>query len=285
MLFNIPSNTIPFSIIMGIKTNSPEYLNIVAYDKNQPSTIYINRGGEIKGSREFELKFPQTPYNMVLSITNRKYGNLPNGQQDKSFTINRFDVAELKTCPLWMDDDIKNFVEFAKWFSANADTLSAGDYKPSIYRSDNAKFCIDYYNKIRDRETGAFVGTPARIGHDTGVIEVSKADFEKYSIPMRMVILLHEFSHKYMNPKLNRQINDEISADINALNIYLSLGYPYIEAQYAFLNVFRDANNEMNKRRYLILNDFMKKFNNGELENKCTVSYPINKQVSNRARV
>jgi hypothetical protein len=89
---------------------------------------------------------------------------------------------------------------------------------------------------------------------------------------MRMVILLHEFSHKYINPKLNRDIGDEVSADINALNIYLSLGYPLIEAQYAFLKVFRGANNELNKRRYLILNDFMTKFHKGELENKCRIS-------------
>lgn len=279
MIFNIPSNTIPFSLILGIKTNSPEYLNIVAYDGMQPSTIYINRNGEINGYREFELKFPQTPYNMVLSITNRKNGQPRNNQVDNSFSIKRFDVAELKTCPLWMDNDVKSFVEFAKWFSANADTLSAGDYKPNIYRSDDGKFCIDYYNKIRDRQTGAFVGTPARVGHNTGVIEVSKVDFEKYSVPMRMVILLHEFSHKYMNPKIDREIGDEVSADINALNIYLSLGYPYIEAQYAFLNVFRGANNALNHRRYLILNDFMKKFNNGELENKCIVSHPINNRV------
>jgi hypothetical protein len=86
-----------------------------------------------------------------------------------------------------------------------------------------------------------------------------------------MAILLHEFSHKYMNPKIGREISDEISADINALNIYLSLGYPYIEAQYAFLKVFRGANNPFNKKRYLILDDFIKKFINGELENISSV--------------
>lgn len=275
MIFNIPSNTLPFSLILGIQTNSPEKINIIALDAAQQKTIYINRNAEIKGYREFELKFPQTPYNMVLSITNQKFGNLSDSQLDKTFKVKKFEVKELKTCPIWMDDDIKNFVEFAKWFCGNASVLSAGDMQPSIYRSDNGKFCIDYYDKIRSRETGEFVGTPARIGHNTGVIEISKVDFLKYSVPMRMIIILHEFSHKYMNPKLNRDIGDEVSADINALNIYLSLGYPSIEAQYAFLNVFREANNIMNKRRYLILNDFMKKFNNGELQNNCAINYPL----------
>ena len=67
------------------------------------------------------------------------------------------------------------------------------------------------------------------------------------------------------------------SADINALNIYLSLGYPMIEAQYAFLKVFKGANNELNKRRYLILDDFMKKFESGELENKTMTSQSLKK--------
>jgi len=271
MIFSIPSNTLPFTIVVGVNTNSPEYLNVIAFDKDKPETIYINRNGEINGYREFELAFPITPNQMVLSITNRKNNN-PNSNQDKSFEIKKFEVKELKTCPLWTDNDIRNFVKFAQEFSANANLLSAGDYKPSIYRSDDGKFCIDYYKKIRDKSTGEIVGTPARIGHNTGVIEVSKEDFAKYSVPMRMVILLHEFSHKYINPKLNRDIGDEVSADINALNIYLSLGYPLIEAQYAFLKVFRGANNELNKRRYLILNDFMTKFHNGDLENKCRVS-------------
>lgn len=271
MIFSIPSNTLPFTIVVGINTNSTESINVIAFDKDKPETIYINRNGEINGYREFELAFPITPNQMVLSITNRKNDN-PNSNQDKSFEIKKFEVKELKTCPLWTDNDIRNFVKFAQEFSANANLLSAGEFKPSIYRSDDGKFCIDYYKKIRDKSTGQIVGTPARIGHNTGVIEVSKEDFEKYSVPMRMVILLHEFSHKYMNPKLNRDIGDEVSADINALNIYLSLGYPLIEAQYAFLKVFRGANNELNKRRYLILNDFMTKFHKGELENKCGVS-------------
>lgn len=277
MTFNIPSNTLPFTLILGIETKSNEYLNIVAVDKSKSDTIYINRNGDVNGYREFELNFPQTPNLMLLSITNRKNGNIGN-QQDSSFQIRKFEVKELKTCPLWTERDIRNFVKFAQYFSANANELSAGDYKPSIYRSDCGKFCIDYFYKIRNPKTGEFVGTPARVGHNTGVIEVSKVDFEKYSIPMRMIILLHEFSHKYMNPLINREIGDEVSADINALNIYLSLGYPLIEAQYAFLKVFRGANNAFNKRRYLILNDFMMKFKNGELENKCNTSYSVAKK-------
>lgn len=267
MNFTIPSNGLPFTIILGIETTSPEDINIVAKDFSKANTYYISRKGNVNGYQEYELKFPQTPRLLSFSVFNTKKGNFPN-DEDNTFKVVKFDAVELKTYPLWADKDIHNFVKFAKEFSANASVISAGDKKPSIYRSDDGKFCIDYYNKIRNRKTGQYVSTPARIGHNTGIIEISKSDFEKYTVPMRMVILLHEFSHKYMNPKIGREISDEVSADINALNIYLSLGYPMIEAQYAFLKVFRGANNELNKKRYLILDDFMKKFSDGQLENK-----------------
>jgi len=275
MVFSIPSNGLPFTLIIGVKTTSPEDISIIAKDFHKQNTYYISRNGVVNGYREYELKFPQTPKLLVFSIFNTKKGNFPNGE-DKSFKITKFEAKDLKTSPLWADKDIYSFVKFAQEFSANASVLSAGDFKPSIYRSDDGKFCIDYYNKIRNKKTGEFVSTPARIGHNSGVIEISKDDFEKYTVPMRMVILLHEFSHKYMNPKIGKEISDEVSADINALNIYLSLGYPHIEAQYAFLKVFKGANNAFNKKRYLILDDFIKKFTKGELENG------ISKSVSKR---
>jgi len=275
MVFSIPSNGLPFTLIIGIKTTSPEDISIIAKDFHKQNTYYISRNGVVNGYREYELKFPQTPKLLVFSIFNTKKGNFPNAE-DKSFKITKFEAKDLKTSPLWADKDIYSFVKFAQEFSANASVLSAGDFKPSIYRSDDGKFCIDYYNKIRNKKTGEFVSTPARIGHNSGVIEISKDDFEKYTVPMRMVILLHEFSHKYMNPKIGKEISDEVSADINALNIYLSLGYPHIEAQYAFLKVFKGANNAFNKKRYLILDDFIKKFTKGELENG------ISKSVSKR---
>jgi hypothetical protein len=270
MNFSIPCNGLPFTLIVGIKTNKPENICLTAKDYHKQNTYYISRKGMVNGYKEYELKFPQTPKLLVFSIFNLDKGNFPNNEDD-SFKIVKFEAENCKTYPLWGDKDVFNFVKFAKEFSANASVLSSGDFKPSIYRSDDGKFCIDYYNKIRDRKSGRFVSTPARIGHQTGIIEISKSDFEKYTVPMRMVILLHEFSHKYMNPKVNREISDEIAADINALNIYLSLGYPDIEAQYAFLRVFKGANNSLNKKRYLILDDFIKKFSKGDLENKLDV--------------
>ena len=49
---------------------------------------------------------------------------------------------------------------------------------------------------------------------------------------MRMAILLHEFSHFYLNDRME----DETEADLNGLLIYLALGYPRIEAYQSFFN-------------------------------------------------
>ncbi len=272
MIFAIPSNKMPFTIIVGVRTKKSADITITAKDYHKKDSYYISRAGTVDGYREFELKFPQTPRVMTISVFNEKNGNYKGGE-DKSFIITKFEVKKLKTCPLWSNTDLASFIKFAQEFSANASIISAGDFKPSIYRSDDGKFCIDYYNKIRDRKTKEFVGTPARIGHNSGIIEVSKSSFLQYTIPIRMVVLLHEFSHKWMNPITNKEISDETAADINALNIYLSLGYPSIEAQYAFLKIFRVANNEFNHKRYVILDDFIKKFTEGQLENQCVVDY------------
>ena len=52
------------------------------------------------------------------------------------------------------------------------------------------------------------MGTPARIGRRTGVIQVNKTQFEAFTIPMRMAILLHEFSHFYLNEKMDDVVHD-----------------------------------------------------------------------------
>jgi hypothetical protein len=88
------------------------------------------------------------------------------------------------------------------------------------------------------------------------LIEVSKDAFSKFTIPMRLAILFHEFSHYY----LNEQINDEMEADLNGLLIYLSLGYPRIEAYQAFLETFQGTPTKLNKSRYELINKFINDF-------------------------
>jgi len=273
-----PTNKVPFSLLLGIKTSKPEKIIVQISDNKKPDTYYINRKVDVDGYRELNLNLPQSPSATLLTVFNVKNGNVaPN--RDKSFQISRFEPENLEHCPILMKKDTVSFVKFAQQFSENASILSAGKYKPSIYRSDDSKFHIDYYNRIFDRETKKFMSTPARIGHTSGIIEVAKIDFLKYTVPMRMIILLHEYAHKYLNPTVNKPIAYETGADINALHIYLALGYPPTEAHFAFLNVFKDSNHEANVRRYKIISDFIDKFTKGEIEGSCKMKTNISGDI------
>jgi hypothetical protein len=265
MIQVVQTNKKPQTMVIRVETKKPEEICIIAKDKNKPNTFYVKRKGIVNGVRDFELKFPKSPSETIVAAYNKKSGLIQG--TDPTFKISDFKTKELATCPIWMSPETISFIKFAQEFSENASVLSAGDKIPHIYRSDDGKFNFDYYLRIRDRQTGDYVNTPARIGHLTGIIEISKKDFLKYSVPMRMIILLHEYSHKYLNPKINREISYETGADINALLLYFSLGYSEMEAHQAFLYVFRGADNDMNHKRYLIIKDFINKYSKGQINN------------------
>jgi hypothetical protein len=73
---------------------------------------------------------------------------------------------------------------------------------------------------------------------------------------MRMAILLHEFSHYY----INSDIANETEADLNGLTIYLGLGYPIKEAYTAFGETFIGYPSEQNRQRYDIINKFIRDY-------------------------
>jgi hypothetical protein len=264
MEIDIPSNYHSFQLNVTIQTKQLSRIRIVALDPNKPASKYVDRVGKLSGKRTFELKFPVSPKKLKVVIFNVANGNLPYGEDD-SFSIVDMKVEKLPTYDVWWNKETQNFYNFAVEFSQNAGILSAGDTKPHIYRSDDGKFTIDYYNNIIDKKTNKMLTTPARIGHNTGIIEVSKNKFMQYTIPMRLIILLHEFSHKYLNPKIDKPISYETGADIQGLYVYLGKGWSPYEAHKTFLQVFRNANNEPNHKRYKIINDFIAKYEKGQI--------------------
>lgn len=268
-----PTNKKKFGLSFKAATAMPTNLKIVAYDKNKPHTYYYNTAGKVDSKgRQFDLKFPLSPDELVVQIYPDKFKNYQEYQRygnpmEKNIAIGDTKLETLKSYPIWLSNDDREFIKFAEWFSSNAGILSAtqANNVPSIYKSTNGKFEIHYFDVILNKD-GGVVGTPARIGHNSGIIEISKRDFLRYTVQGRMAILLHEYAHKYINPRKGLKPQDEVGADINALNIYLSLGYSPIEAHLVFLKVFQNANNEFNHKRYLILNDFIQKFMAGQLD-------------------
>lgn len=270
MQFILPTGKIPFTLQLGVQTRQPENIRVVTSDNRKRNTLYTNREFQVNMTGGVELKLPVPPEVLVVNVWNASHKFYKTEREDPSFKVVKFDVTPLKTWEIWLSKQDREFIKFAQEFSERAGYLSASHPNgyPSVYASDNEMFYINYFDKIIDKKTGKAVGTPARIGHQSGRIDVSKSDFITYTVPVRMIILLHEYCHKFKNPMNGFKIGNEQSADILAAQIYLSLGYSENEAMIGFAKVFMNANSLENQKRLLILRDFCKKFLAGTLPTK-----------------
>ena len=244
----------PIMVKIVVKTQSPQDIVIKVFDKNQANTFFTDREKKVDGVQDFYIRMPLSPYSTSLSIYNKKKGNLAKGED------NSFEVVDIKKEDLditlgktKMDNSmVRNFVAFAQKFSYNAGWITA----PKQYLSSVGNFKIEYLPFISNNKDGKKMATPARISTKNGRIQVSQESFLPFTIPMRMAILLHEFSHYY----LNSDITNEVEADLNGLTIYLGLGYPIREAYAAFGDTFIGYQTEQNKKRYDIINRFIKDY-------------------------
>lgn len=249
----------PMSLVVRVKSAQPSKVFLKVYDADDPSRVFTNRHKTIRQYEDFYVRMPISPKKAIVEVTDQyeQANGKPSGNIKVDFVRPvdldvRNDAADLDNY------QTRTFIEFSQKFSFNAGQLEAN----KTYRSHNGEFLIQYLPVIKNN-SGSEMATPARISKTTGIIQVSKKKFKEYTVPMRMAILLHEYSHFY----LNENMSSEIEADLNALLIYLSLGYPRIEAYQAFLEVFKDAPSQANAKRYDILNkfiiDFEKRGRNG----------------------
>lgn len=241
----------PIMLRIVLKTASPEQLVIKVYDKAAANTYFADRVKKVNGEQELFIRMPVSPFVTTIEVYNEKNGNQKKGA-DSSFdvvTIERLPL-EITLAKTKMNTSIvRNFVSFATKFSYNAGWLQA----PKDYMSTTGGFKIEYMPFITNNKTGEKMATPARISLGNGRIQVAQSAFINYTIPMRMAILLHEFSHYY----LNSDKQDETEADLNGLTIYMGLGYPIHEAHQAFVKAFIGYPTAQNKTRYDIINSFI----------------------------
>jgi hypothetical protein len=242
----------PSTLMFLIRVARPMKIYIKVEDADKKHTIFTNRYCRINEEEAVFVRMPIAPKKASVIITSES--------QMQGGSANDFQIVEMKKLPLkrkltsfnHANPTIQKFVKFAEEFSVKAGYISA---KGSIYTSDDGKFRIDYLDDIVD-DAGRSIKTPARISRNEGIIEVSKAKFLNYTIPMRIAILLHEFSHFY----LNTDMANETEADLNGLLIYLGLGYPRIDAYNVFTQVFHTSPNDLNVNRMKIIDDFIRNF-------------------------
>jgi hypothetical protein len=253
MIYTVPTRYEELTLVIKVFTHSAVNIRIKVVDADQPNTTFTDRDKIVDGESIFFVRMPVSPKTALVYVYNEDLGNMTTGQ-DKSFEVDSIskEMLEKKLDVIdFANPLVRSFVNFCTRFCYNAGSLSSGTYV-----SDDKKFVIKYLATIQDN--GQEQTTPARIELNTGVIEVSKKQFVNFTIPNRMAILLHEFSHVYLNDNQD----DEVEADLNGLLIYLGLGYPRIEAFEVFAYTFMNAPTDQNKMRFDKIKNFIDNFEN-----------------------
>lgn len=243
----------PSMIKVVVKTIAPQEMVLKVFDSSQGNTVFTDRTKMVEGEQELFVRMPLAPNTATLSIYNKKNGNLKQGE-DNTFKVVKIEKQDLEITLSKTKMDtfaVRNFVAFAQKFCYNAGWINA----PKDYLSTVGGYKIEYLPFIINSK-GEKMATPARISTKNGRIQVSQESFREMTIPMRMAILLHEFSHYY----LNTDISNETEADLNGLTIYLGLGYPIREAYEAFGKTFIGFPTDSNKKRYDIIDKFIRDY-------------------------
>ena len=194
------SNNQSFSLLITITCKEKKRFRIYASDFGRANSKYADRVIDVEGKRSIYFSFPVSPKKLGIIAFNE------NDHRDKDFDIQLMQMP-LQTYNVSLDDNTMNFLEMAIPFCQISGFKNASP-NGSMISSNNGKFNIKYFPVIKDFMSGKTYSTPARIGHESGIIEVAKSKFDNYTIPMRLVILLHEFSHKYKNPKIGLEISN-----------------------------------------------------------------------------
>ena len=213
----------PVTVAMPIQTENGEAeIYIVGYDPASPKTEYFTRRIIVNGSDTVEFQCPQTP---------RKLKIIAWSKGTKKFTIPKITVTPFQRY-LNLTEDEKPDIAFIEKFARRVGRLPAR----RTYRYKGANFKIELLPVIR-KDNGSEHPTPARIHVSKPIMQVSKKHFNEMTIPQRVAILTHEYSHNFIN--YNK--DSEFEADENMVDLYKGLGYGKLEAVYAFANVMSDT--------------------------------------------
>jgi hypothetical protein len=257
MVFDLYPNSKPFNMLLSFRILRPVKLHISVYDR-QTKRIYADRRLKLDKSGGILIKLPIVPEELTAKIYSP-------GEADQ-FTLEKIKVLPDTHCPLSLSASDKNFIRFIKWFATRIESLEAGE-KGTLYQSEG--FSILLLDTIK--EGNIELTTPARIARTNGIIEVSKKTVKDYTVPMIMVMLLHEYAHKYKNPEYGKEVENEITADIIAAHIALNLGFDPGEVAGCFRAVFAKKDTDLNRRRMGAVEDFIRLFNRDE-NKRCNIN-------------
>lgn len=215
----------PLMLVVTFIAQGRSVLQIKGYEKDKPNTVYFDRKyGSVEKpvSGKIELKFPFPDKFEKLGL------DVVNVLNTKSkVKIEKITHEALHARESGFKQQTKDFIKFASEFARKA-----GHIPLNTYQSADGNYTISFLDRIKDHKTGEIINTPARVNHVTGLIEVSKKDFQPMSVANRLYILMHEYCH------FANGTTDEVECDMVAAKTLMELGYSSIEALYSVSKLF-----------------------------------------------
>lgn len=250
----------PQILKVGVRTDRQRQIRLIVSDARQKNTVFTNRYNVVNGDQTFYVRMPLAPAVALVQVYDDALGNQPGAMsgitmigsnRKPGMGIERMPLEKVTDMVDMTNPDVRGFVDLAQRFSYNA-----GWMNPGKYSSWGGKIRFSYQPTLFNGDSGKESATPARVGENTGLIEISQKLFIPFTVPMRFAILCHEFAHFY----LNNEKFSEVEADLQGLLIYLGLGFPHIEAKQAFLETFIGSPSELNSYRYKVIERFIDDF-------------------------
>lgn len=254
MKFDLVPYGTPFHLYLTIQSLRLVNLQLRVFD-TATKRVYSQRYLTVNGNSKVLLKLPIVPDRLTVELVE---ANSPH--ETPVFRITEINVVKDMKCPDELTEQDKKFITFIKWFACTCSRLETG----MIYQSDG--FSILYHDKIM--EGGIEETTPARIDKVTGLIHVSKNRTKDYTIPMLIVMLIHEYAHLTKNKEYGKAESNELTADLIACHITLNLGFDSYEVRHCFEEVFSRKKTDLNKLRMTAINEFIGIFEANE-GNRC----------------
>lgn len=234
---------------------------LVAFDASKANTYFTNRSFPLKQGEQktFWVPMPLTGKTTYIGICDQAAGD-----RDASLETS-FKVVSVKKQGLVIhegllpltDHSLWVFIDLAQRFCYNAGWLKPNE--PGLcYMSPNKNFKIQYLDTIRDDNSGAVIPTPARINKETGIIQAAQDKMLIKTVGGRAAIIFHEYAHL----NANEDPESELEADLNGVEITLSLGFPRNEILESYDQTFLSVKNPANDIRREHIEQFMKEYDN-----------------------
>lgn len=233
MVLKIQTEFKKCEVELTIYAQKKEQIRIVGFDKFNER--YFDRNVDVLSNPTI-LRFgcPIAPETLFIKCVSTNGNQVPLKLSAK--------LNSVKDSIIW-SEDVREYCEFIKEFCKNIKLYPA----KKDYTSVSGKYKIKHSPYILDSNGGKSV-TPARIHKTQHFIEISNEWFTSMTIPMRVFVLTHEFSHVY----LNSDPLDEHEADLNGAKLYLKMGFPVIELIYSFTKIFGDSPETRNRAQSII---------------------------------